>query len=111
MDRPPSLMPRSLGQGGVTMAPSIPLPVQLESGPCRRSRAARHDGALSPREIQCISLIALGLTDDEIGSRLGIRRCTIRFHLGNICMKLGAINRCSAVYRATVAGLIRPADD
>jgi len=61
---------------------------------------------LSHRERECIGLMALGLTDVEIAARLGVQRSTVRFHFKNICTKLGAINRCSAVYRATRAGLI-----
>lgn len=54
---------------------------------------------LSPREIEVIELIAEGLTDKEIATRLNITPRTVAEHITNIRLKLGASNRAAAVFR------------
>lgn len=63
-------------------------------------------GVLSPREVQCIRLIAMGQTDDEIANNMTIARTTVRYHFSNLCEKLGASSRANAVYRAATLGLL-----
>ncbi|MEE4452928.1 helix-turn-helix transcriptional regulator [Novosphingobium resinovorum] len=63
-------------------------------------------GVLSPREVQCIRLIAMGRTDDEIADSMTIARTTVRYHFTNLCEKLGASSRANAVYRAATLGLL-----
>lgn len=63
---------------------------------------------LSPREVQCIRLIAEGMTDDQVAHALHITRATVRYHLTNLCEKLGANSRSNAVYRAAAHGLLPP---
>lgn len=61
---------------------------------------------LSAREGECLRLVAIGLTDEATASAMHITRATVRFHLKNSCRKLGAVNRCAAIYRATKFHLI-----
>jgi DNA-binding NarL/FixJ family response regulator len=53
---------------------------------------------LTLREAQVIELVAEGLTDKEIGSRLAISPKTVSEHVEKARNKLGAANRASAVY-------------
>jgi DNA-binding NarL/FixJ family response regulator len=53
---------------------------------------------LTTREAEVIHLVAEGLTDKEIGSRLSISPKTVSEHVEKVRGKLGATNRASAVY-------------
>ena len=55
------------------------------------------DGILTAREIEVLRMIADGLGNKEIASRLGISDHTVKFHIGSIFAKLGASNRAAAV--------------
>jgi DNA-binding NarL/FixJ family response regulator len=68
------------------------------------------DGAaeepLTSREIQVLQLLAEGLPNKAIASRLGISDQTVKFHVASVSGKLGAANRTDAVRRAVRRGLI-----
>lgn len=53
----------------------------------------RHDDILTPREWQVLDLVRAGLTNEEIGVRLGISFGAAKFHVGEILSKLGASSR------------------
>ena len=61
---------------------------------------------LTPREVQVLELLAEGLPNKAIASRLDISDQTVKFHVSAICGKLGAANRTDAVRRAVRRGLI-----
>ena len=61
---------------------------------------------LTPREVQVLELLAEGLPNKAIASRLGISDQTVKFHVSAISGKLGAANRTDAVRRAVRRGLI-----
>jgi two-component system, NarL family, nitrate/nitrite response regulator NarL len=52
---------------------------------------------LTPREGEVLQLLARGLTNAEIGSRLGLSEHTAKFHVGAVLGKLGARSRAEAV--------------
>ena len=62
--------------------------------------------ALTAREIEVIELVAEGLPNKAIATRLGISDQTVKFHVASITGKLGAANRTDAVRRAVRSGLI-----
>jgi predicted ATPase/DNA-binding CsgD family transcriptional regulator len=62
--------------------------------------------ALSKREHQVISLIAEGLSNQEIADRLFVSERTVRFHVTSIFHKLGADNRAQAVAIADRLGIL-----
>jgi DNA-binding CsgD family transcriptional regulator len=62
--------------------------------------------SLTPRESQVLALVADGLSNKAIASRLGLSDETVKFHLASIFGKLGASNRTDAVSRAIRQGLI-----
>jgi LuxR family maltose regulon positive regulatory protein len=61
---------------------------------------------LSEREIEVLQLIAEGLTNQEICSRLYVALNTVKTHTRNIYAKLGAHTRTQAVARGRAFGLI-----
>lgn len=52
---------------------------------------------LSPREVEVITLVALGYSDKEIGVTLKITYGTVRNHIDKVVLKLQAQNRTHAV--------------
>jgi DNA-binding CsgD family transcriptional regulator len=64
--------------------------------------------ALTPREREMLSLLAAGLTAVEIAERLVISRETVKSHIRNAMLKLGARTRTQAVVYALAHGELRP---
>ena len=64
------------------------------------------DEPLTAREVQVLELLAEGLPNKAIATRLGISDQTVKFHVASIAGKLGAANRTDAVRRAIRQGLI-----
>jgi DNA-binding CsgD family transcriptional regulator len=58
------------------------------------------DLRLTAREKQVLSLVARGLTDQQIAGRLGVSVRTINKHLEHVYAKLGVSNRQAAVHAA-----------
>src|SRR5947209_4293551 len=63
--------------------------------------------ALSPREVEVLSLVARGLSNKEIAAQLGTAAGTIKIHVQNILAKLGASDRTHAVTIAVQRGIFR----
>jgi len=61
---------------------------------------------LSPRELECLTLVAKGASDRAAGAELGLATRTVRFHLSNAAQKLGAQSRSHAVALATQLGIL-----
>lgn len=61
---------------------------------------------LTPREREVLRTIADGLSNREIGARLGISEHTVKFHVAAILGKLGAAGRTEAVMTAVRRGLL-----
>jgi len=61
---------------------------------------------LTPREIEVLRLVAGGLGNKEIASRLEISEHTVKFHVASILGKLGAQSRTEAVTLGIRHGLI-----
>jgi two-component system, NarL family, response regulator len=72
------------------------------------SEIAEHatDGALTPREIDVLRLVAAGNTNKEIGARLSLTEVTIKSHVKSILAKLGANDRTHAVTIALKRGIM-----
>ena len=64
------------------------------------------EGGFTHRELEVLRLLAEGLPNKGIASRLGISDHTVKFHVNAILGKLGAQSRTEAVTRATRLGLI-----
>ena len=63
---------------------------------------------LTPRELDALRLVILGLSAKEIAGRLGIGWRTVDKHIESIKLKLRARNRSHMVGLALAAGLVEP---
>ena len=52
---------------------------------------------LSPRDREILALVVEGLTNKEIGRRIGLQEVTIKAHLRSLYRRIGAANRAQAV--------------
>src|SRR5438067_3717492 len=67
------------------------------SGAYRRLEASLHQLRLSPRQSQVLALIASGLSDKEVASRLGLAHRTVRTHGDRMPREHGLRSRTEAV--------------
>jgi DNA-binding NarL/FixJ family response regulator len=81
---------------------------QKRMSPEVASELAEHvtDGALTPREVEVLRLVAAGNANKEIGVRLSLTEVTIKSHVKNILAKLEANDRTHAVTIALKRGII-----
>jgi DNA-binding NarL/FixJ family response regulator len=63
---------------------------------------------LTPRELEVLTLIAAGLTNAEIGGKLGVAVGTVKTHVNALLTKIGARDRVQATIIAYDHGLVRP---
>jgi two-component system, NarL family, nitrate/nitrite response regulator NarL len=61
---------------------------------------------LTPREADVLELMAQGLSNRQVGARLGISEHTAKFHVASVLGKLGAHNRAEAIRRGIRRGLV-----
>jgi DNA-binding NarL/FixJ family response regulator len=62
--------------------------------------------ALTPREVEVLTFVAKGLSNKEIGDRLGAAGGTVKMHVQHILSKLGVADRTHAVTVAIQRGII-----
>lgn len=67
---------------------------------------ARPPVSLTPREHQALQLLAEGLSNKQVASRLGVSQHGAKRHVANVLAKLNCPNRTMAVAYALQAGLI-----
>jgi DNA-binding NarL/FixJ family response regulator len=66
--------------------------------------SARGPGTLSEREREILALVGQALSNRQIASRLSVTEATVKRHLRNIFVKLGAVSRIDAVNKAGRGG-------
>ena len=91
---------RTVSQGGFYLEPRI--------GELLHGSEAGHDPGLSKREMEVMQEVANGLSDREIGVRLGVTTETVKFHLKQIYQKLHVHNRTRAAVSMVLLGLVKP---
>ena len=83
---------------------------QQHKRPDSRSISSLHGSVmietLSLRELEVLRLLAVGLSNEEIGTKLFISLGTVKWHVKNIFSKLGVGSRTQAVVHAQHLGLL-----
>jgi two-component system, NarL family, nitrate/nitrite response regulator NarL len=93
---------RSVSSGEVYVAPSLAFGLLREMS---RPRESDPLSELSSRERQVLELVGSGLSNQEIGLRLGLAEKTIKHYMTNILTKLQVRSRVEAALLAARAGL------
>lgn len=78
---------------------------RYETGMQLESSALIHE-RLSPRELEILSLIAMGASNKDIADKLVISEGTVKTHVKHILSKLGAQNRTDAIAKARLRSLL-----
>lgn len=89
---------------------SVVLPMSVAQGLLENGMASQRDPQpdthLTPREIEVLTLLARGLNNTDIASRLVISPTTAAVHINHIITKLGLDNRTQAALYALRTGLV-----
>jgi two-component system nitrate/nitrite response regulator NarL len=93
---------RSVSAGEVYVAPSLAFGLLREMS---KPRASDPLAELSSRERQVLELVANGLSNQEIGAKLGLAEKTIKHYMTNILTKLQVRSRVEAALLAARVGL------
>lgn len=72
---------------------------------------ATEDHYLTYRDLTVLRLIALGLTDKEIASRLNVSRRTVSNRASSIFLKLHVSGRTAAATHAVASGIVKLDDE
>jgi len=95
------MMSMNLAHGAAASRPALSLVMTPQA---ERSNAA---ASLTPRERQCVILLAHGATDEEIASALSISHATVRFHLDGARRKFTARSRAHLAALCVAAEVVR----
>ena len=100
---------RVIAGGEALLAPAITRRLIAEFARLR-PRQVRPDAlsALTPRETEILGLVAEGLSNGEIASRLVLSDETVKTHVSHVLRKLGLRDRAQAVVVAYESGLVVP---
>jgi DNA-binding NarL/FixJ family response regulator len=104
---------RTIASGDAVLAPGatrrlIAQFTALQSARPSRQRAEQIRQALTARELEVFSLIAIGLSNGEIATALHLSEGTVKVHVGRILAKLRLRDRVQTVVLAYESGLITP---
>ncbi|KOG34578.1 response regulator [Streptomyces resistomycificus] len=101
---------RLVDTGDALLAPSITRRlVERFASDTGRPRAVPADlAALTPRELEVLTLLGRGLSNTELAAELTLSEATVKSHVARIFAKLALRDRAQAVVLAYETGLVRP---
>jgi DNA-binding NarL/FixJ family response regulator len=101
---------RVVAGGEAALAPSVVRRVIAEfaSQPYARLPSPQQLDELTPREREVMTLVATGLSNDEIAEHLVISRATAKTHVSRALRKLDVRDRAQLVTLAYQTGLVAP---
>ena len=100
---------RVVAEGDALLSPSVTRRLVSEFAARTKQPGPAADlSELTSREREVMTLVAEGLTNAEIGTRLFMSPATARTHVSRILTKLGARDRTQLVVLAYESGLVRP---
>ncbi len=101
---------RLVASGDALLAPSVTrrLIEEFSRGPRSRQEKPAALGELTPRELEVFTLMARGMSNQEIADELVVSETTVKTHVARVLMKLGVRDRVQAVVLAYESGLVAP---
>lgn len=100
---------RSVAAGDGLLAPSVTRRLIERFARQPAIPDTRAVDALTPRELEVLTLVARGMNNSEIAASLHVEASTVKSHVASILAKFGLRDRTQAVVLAYESGLIRPA--
>ena len=100
---------RTVMHGGALIEPSVARKVFAEFArlaPPQRPPNAGLPEPLSEREMDVLKLVAAGMSNREIGTRLSLAEGTVKNYVTNVLQKIGVRDRTQAAIRAKELGLL-----
>ncbi|MDQ1033157.1 DNA-binding NarL/FixJ family response regulator [Streptomyces umbrinus] len=99
---------RTVRTGDALLAPAITRRLVQRFAQHGSDTAALHRdlASLTPRELEVLGLLARGLSNAELASRLHLAEATVKTHVARILAKLGLRDRVQAVIVAYETGLV-----
>jgi len=101
---------RMVRSGDALLAPAITrrLVARYAHRDAEHTALHRDLAALTPRELEVLSLVAQGLSNAELAAHLHLSAATVKTHVARIFAKLGLRDRVQAVIAAYETGLVNP---
>ena len=100
---------RVTARGDALLAPSVTRRLIAEFAERMKTPPpSREIDCLTEREREVMTLVAEGLSIDEIATRLVVSPATAKTHLSRVLTKLGARDRAQLVVLAYESGMVRP---
>ena len=100
---------RTVYKGGALIEPTVAKRVMAEFARLQPPVRSIDDGLpdpLSERELEILKLISAGLSNREIGNKLGLSEGTVKNYVTNVLQKIGVRDRTQAALRGRELGLI-----
>jgi DNA-binding NarL/FixJ family response regulator len=100
---------RVTARGDALLAPSVTRRLIAEFAARIKTPPPAQDlDALTEREREVMTLVAAGLSNDEIAARLVVSPATAKTHVSRVLTKLAARDRAQLVVLAYESGMVRP---
>lgn len=98
---------RRVAQGDVWLDPAVAGRVLENLRPPTPAAEIEAIALLTPREREVLTLVAQGMSNDEIKRTLWLSEATVKTHVARILMKTGSRDRAAAVALAYRSGFVR----